>query len=97
MTQTCSHLDQIDAGAAPSSPGCEDCLRTGARWGRLRLCPSGGHVGSCDGSPNKPATAHFHSVGRPLIQSYGPGGDWVWCYRAEVAFVPDGVPSHSHP
>ena len=97
MSQTCSHLDQVDAGASPSSTGCEDGLRTGGRWVHLRMCLSCGHVGCCDSSPNKHATAHFHSVGHPLVQSYEPGEDWVWCYQDEFAFVLDGVPSHSHP
>jgi hypothetical protein len=37
MAQTCSHLDQVDEGATPSSTGCEDCLRIGARWVHLRM------------------------------------------------------------
>ncbi len=97
MTQTCSHLDEVDADSAPSSPGCEDCLRIGARWVHLRMCLSCGHVGCCDSSPNKHATAHFHSVGHPLVESYEPGEDWVWCYRDDFAFLLEGVPSHSHP
>ena len=97
MTQTCSHLDQVDLTATPSSTGCEDCLRVGGRWVHLRMCLSCGHVGCCDSSPNKHATAHFHAGGHPLIQSYEPGEDWVWCYRDELAFTLEGVPSHSHP
>ncbi len=96
MTQTCSHLDEVDAAAAPSSTGCEDCMRIGARWVHLRMCLSCGHVGCCDSSPNKHATAHFHSVGHPLIQSYEPGEDWWWCYTDEVAFTVAGKPTFSH-
>ena len=97
MTQNCSHLDQLDVTATPSSTGCEDCLRVGGRWVHLRMCRTCGHVGCCDDSPNKHATAHYHSVGHPLIQSYEPGEDWVWCYVDEFAFLLEGLPEHSHP
>ncbi len=97
MSQTCTHLDQVDVDSAPSSTGCEDCLRTGGRWVHLRMCLTCGHVGCCDSSPNKHATAHFRSGGHPLVQSYEPGEDWVWCYSDEFAFLLDGVPPHSHP
>ena len=97
MAQTCSHLDEVDPGAQPSSTGCEDCLRIGGQWVHLRMCLSCGHVGCCDSSPNKHATAHFSADGHPLVQSYEPGEDWVWCYRDEFGFLLDGVPSHSHP
>ena len=96
MTQTCSHLDQVDQTATPSSTGCEDCLRVGGRWVHLRMCRTCGHVGCCDDSPNKHATAHYHSGGHPLIQSYEPGEDWVWCYSDEVAFEIDGLPKYSY-
>jgi uncharacterized UBP type Zn finger protein len=97
MSQTCTHLDQVDVDAAPSSTGCEDCLKIGARWVHLRMCLTCGHVGCCDSSPNKHATAHFTSGSHPLVQSYEPGEDWVWCYSDGIAFLLEGVPSHSHP
>jgi len=97
MTRTCSHLDQVDITATPSSTGCEDCLRTGGQWVHLRMCQTCGHVGCCDDSPNKHATAHYHSAGHPLIQSYEPGEDWIWCYEDELGFTLADVPSYSHP
>jgi uncharacterized UBP type Zn finger protein len=96
MTQTCSHLDQVDSSAQPSSNGCEDCLRIGSSWVHLRMCRTCGHVGCCDDSPNKHATAHYHAGGHPLIQSYEPGEDWMWCYVDEVAFLLDGLPKYSY-
>ena len=66
MADQCSHLGQVDAEAEPSSPGCEDCLRDGSRWVHLRMCRVCGHVGCCDSSPNKHATAHFDATGHPL-------------------------------
>ncbi len=75
----CTHLDQI-RDVAPSSEGCEDCLRIGGRWVELRLCLTCGHVGCCDSSPNRHATAHARASGHPLIRPLGSGPDWIWCY-----------------
>jgi uncharacterized UBP type Zn finger protein len=96
MSSSCSHVDQL-VPVEPSSEGCEDCLRTGGRWLHLRMCLTCGHVGCCDSSPNRHATAHFHATEHPLVQSYEPGEDWVWCYVDELAFEVDGVASRSHP
>jgi uncharacterized UBP type Zn finger protein len=93
----CSHLDSILVPGA-NSTGCEDCMRIGGHWLHLRRCTSCGHVGCCDSSPNKHATAHHGATGHPLIQSYEPGEDWIWCYDDEVAFEIESMnPSPSHP
>jgi uncharacterized UBP type Zn finger protein len=55
-------------------------LRSGDDWVHLRLCLTCGHVGCCDESPNRHATAHFHAEGHPVIRSYEPGEDWAYCY-----------------
>ncbi len=75
----CGHLDQIHR-VTPSARGCEDCLRTGDRWVHLRICMTCGHVGCCDSSPNKHATAHHRTVGHPIVKSLEPGEHWGWCY-----------------
>ena len=85
-TSTCEHLGTIDADVTPSADGCEDCLREGGRWVHLRLCTECGHVGCCDSSPNKHATAHFHATKHPIMASAEPGEDWLWCFVDEVAF-----------
>ena len=73
MADTCTHLDQI-LDVAPSSTGCEDCLAAGRRdWVHLRVCQQCGHVGCCDNSPGRHATAHFHASGHPIIRSFEPG------------------------
>ena len=96
MTETvCSHLTEAK-DVTPSGNGCVECLAMGASWVHLRLCMTCGHVGCCDSSPNKHATAHFHSDGHPLVQSYEPGEDWWWCYADEVAFEVAGAASFSH-
>jgi len=49
--------------------GCEDCMRVGGRWVHLRECLTCGHVGCCDSSPNKHATAHFRATKHPIVSS----------------------------
>jgi uncharacterized UBP type Zn finger protein len=85
MKDKCEHLDQIQ-DVTPGAEGCEDCLRSGGRWLHLRLCLTCGHVGCCDSSPNKHATKHYHETKHPLIRSFEPGEEWVWCYADELFF-----------
>jgi hypothetical protein len=88
VAASCTHLDQIEVSALPEAiPGCEDCLKIGARWLHLRMCTSCGHIGCCDSSPNRHATAHAQGTGHPVIRSAEPGEDWFWCYQDEVAFA----------
>jgi uncharacterized UBP type Zn finger protein len=90
MTDVCTHLDTIHVTSLPENvPGCEDCLRIGGWWVHLRLCLSCGHVGCCDSSPNRHATAHARSSEHPIIRSLEPGEDWCWCYEDEIAFEVD--------
>ena len=65
---------------APADRGCRECLAMGDRWVHLRTCLHCGHVGCCDSSKNKHATAHFHATGHAVVQSAEPGEDWRWCY-----------------
>ena len=84
----CGHLDQIQ-DVQPSATGCEDCLRIGGEWVHLRMCLSCGHVGCCDNSPNRHATAHFNSTAHPLIRSAEPGEDWTYCYPDDLYMEAD--------
>jgi uncharacterized UBP type Zn finger protein len=93
---TCTHLDSIKLLELPDSvPGCEDCLREGGVWMHLRICLSCGHVGCCDDSPNRHATAHQQASGHPLIRSLEPGEDWTWCYQDEVAMLIPEIRGHT--
>jgi uncharacterized UBP type Zn finger protein len=85
---TCTHLNSITVTQLPESvAGCEDCLREGGVWLHLRICLECGHVGCCDDSPNRHATAHARSTTHPLIRSLEQGEEWVWCYDDEVAML----------
>ena len=82
---TCTHLDHVHVTELPDSvTGCEDCLQTGDGWLHLRICLECGHVGCCDSSPNKHATAHADETGHPIIRSLQPEEDWSWCYVDQV-------------
>ena len=95
MAADCSHLDTVTTEDA-SGDGCVECLATGGRWVHLRRCTSCGHVGCCDNSPGRHATAHFATTTHAIIQSFEPGEDWFWCYVDEVAFEIADAPSPSH-
>ena len=86
----CTHLDAIADVEPSTTEGCEDCLREGGQWVHLRLCLTCGHVGCCDSSPNRHASKHAAAAEHPLVQSFEPGEDWIWCYVDEVAMRPAG-------
>ncbi len=82
----CTHLEQVQITQLPESvEGCEDCLAMGGAWLHLRICLECGHVGCCDSSPNRHASAHAHASGHPIIRSLEPGETWSWCFTDEVA------------
>jgi hypothetical protein len=98
MSDSCHHLGDLAAQKGPTGDGCVECLATGSGWVHLRRCIECGHIGCCDSSPNKHATAHFRETTHPLIQSYEPGEDWLWCYADELGFEIDELRhSPSHP
>ncbi len=78
-SSSCPHVDQI-RDVEPRAVGCEECLVTGDRWVHLRLCLSCGHVGCCDSSPNRHASKHHDITGHPIMRSFEPGEDWMYCY-----------------
>ena len=87
MADQCTHLESIEVTAVPDEiAGCEECLKEGTRWVHLRMCQSCGHIGCCDNSPRRHATAHFNETEHPIIRSAEPGEDWSWCYVDELTF-----------
>lgn len=80
MSKKCTHIDQIK-DVKPNSDGCEDCKKSGDSWIHARVCMVCGHVGCCDSSKNQHARKHFEETGHPIIHSFEPGTDWLWCYE----------------
>lgn len=77
----CEHLSVAPKIVRANTPdGCEECLIEGTRWVHLRLCLSCGHVGCCESSVRKHATAHYHQTSHPVMRSIEPGEAWRWCY-----------------
>ncbi|MFE2140011.1 UBP-type zinc finger domain-containing protein, partial [Streptomyces sp. NPDC059466] len=85
--RSCSHLGEVtaDAGSFPgtggrteAAPGCAECTARGQRWVHLRLCLTCGHLGCCDSSRGKHATAHYERTGHPIARSAEEGETWAW-------------------
>ncbi|HXV91719.1 MAG TPA: UBP-type zinc finger domain-containing protein [Pseudonocardia sp.] len=90
--------EAIDPTVPPSGPGCVECDAAGGWWVHLRRCAACGHVGCCDSSPSRHATAHAAASGHRVVQSFEPGEDWFWDYVDERAFAgPELAPPHSRP
>ena len=70
-----------------SVAGCQDCLAEGTLWFHLRICLECGHVGCCDNSPERHATAHANASGHPVIRSLQPDEEWSWCYIDQVGMI----------
>jgi uncharacterized UBP type Zn finger protein len=86
--KTCTHLSTITVTELPASTdGCAECLAQGGVWLHLRICLECGHVGCCDDSPSRHATAHQQSTGHPIIRSLEPGEEWSWCYIDQIGMV----------
>jgi uncharacterized UBP type Zn finger protein len=87
----CSHAEDL-----PAPPGaaevCPDCALVGGRWVHLRRCLTCGHVGCCDSSPNRHATAHRQATGHPVVASAEPRETWAWCYPDQALLLPAPAP-----
>ena len=81
LSDPCPHDDETTIRTVERpARGCEDCLKIGGHWLHLRKCLSCGHVGCCDSSPNRHASAHFRRTSHPIVSSAEPGETWCWCY-----------------
>lgn len=90
--------DFINVLVPPVGDGCVECDRDGGWWVHLRRCAACGHVGCCDDSLNRHATAHFVETGHRIIQTFEPGEDWFWDYTiGDFAEGPALAPPRSHP
>lgn len=88
----------FDPAAAPSGTGCAECDAVDGWWVHLRRCAACGHIGCCDSSPAKHATAHYQQTGHRVMQSFEPGEDWFWDFEAgKMVDGPELAPPTSHP
>ncbi len=83
----CEHLTE-DEVPKLKDEGSEECLKSGQTWVELRACRTCGHVGCCDSTPGKHATAHYHETKHSTMQSFEPGDDWGWCYEHQKRIGP---------
>jgi MFS family permease len=92
----CGHLGETRE-VTPSDDGCHECLRDRTLYRELRICQTCGHVGCCDSSPGRHASAHHRESGHPLVRSFEPDENWFWCYPDRRQFdVPDAAAAPSH-
>ena len=83
MANECSHRNLLANAPAASGNGCEECLKAEQKWVELRICQTCGHVGCCDSTPGRHATAHFRQTGHPVMKTF-PDSKWAWCYVDET-------------
>ena len=84
----CSHRDHVKLVELPERVGgCGECLVAGETWLHLRICLECGHVGCCDQSPHRHATAHANATGHPIIRSLQPDEEWSWCYIDRIGML----------
>ena len=76
----CDDLEAFPAIDTVADPVCAPCLADGTPWVSLRQCLECGHVGCCDSSIGKHATAHFHETLHPVMESAQPDESWRWCF-----------------
>jgi uncharacterized UBP type Zn finger protein len=97
MAAACRHLDHVLVTELPRAvDGCAECLMAGTPWLHLRICLECGHVGCCDDSPFRHATAHARDSGHPIIRSIQPDEDWSWCYLDELTMIIPEVHGRPH-
>ncbi|MFY9884985.1 MAG: UBP-type zinc finger domain-containing protein [Candidatus Cybelea sp.] len=88
----------VNENVPPSGTGCVECMAEDSWWFHLRRCAECGHIGCCDQSLGKHATAHFRVTGHPIIASFEPGEGWFYDY--ETREFMEGrhlAPPRSHP
>ena len=81
----CAHMTTAPDPEPLTMQGCQACLEIGhTDWVHLRICLDCGHVGCCDSSPYRHATAHYADTSHPVMRSMQPGESWRWCYQDEL-------------
>ncbi|CAL9556145.1 UBP-type zinc finger domain-containing protein [Streptomyces sp. enrichment culture] len=81
----CTHADALPhPEPGPLTDTCPECRAAGTHPVQLRLCLTCGHVGCCDSSQGRHATAHYKESGHPVMRTFEPGEDWRWCFEDHV-------------
>lgn len=89
LSRPCAHVTaELPRYVQRPPAGCEDCLKIGGEWVQLRICLNCGHVGCCDNSPNRHATAHHRATKHPVITSGEAGETWSYCYTDDKMLSP---------
>jgi hypothetical protein len=85
-------MTDIDRTVPPSGTGCVECDAASPQgwWLHLRRCATCGHIGCCDDSLARHASAHYRETEHSIIQSFEPGEDWFYDYRSDQ--TGDGPP-----
>jgi uncharacterized UBP type Zn finger protein len=83
----CTHLKGLQPVAPGSTRGCEDCLKIGDTWTRLRICLVCGHIGCCDNSKNKHARRHFEETDHAMVLSFEPRELWMYCFADDEIYI----------
>ena len=93
-----STKERVNPVAKPSGTKCVECEQEKSWWLHLRRCAQCGHIGCCDSSPGQHATRHYKETGHSIMQSFEPGEEWFWDYKAarEVTCPTLALPHH-HP
>jgi uncharacterized UBP type Zn finger protein len=90
LSSPCEHVTaEMPRHVHRPPPGCPDCLAMGGRWVHLRICLTCGHVGCCDSSPNRHATAHNRATKHPVVTSGEVGETWAYCYPDDAMLSAD--------
>jgi ubiquitin-hydrolase Zn-finger-containing protein len=90
--------DAVNPTIPPSGTGCVECTAHDGWWVHLRRCTACGHIGCCDDSLARHASAHWQETGHPIIRSFEPGEDWFWNYDTDQYYDgPELMPPHSRP
>ncbi|WP_344068788.1 UBP-type zinc finger domain-containing protein [Streptomyces crystallinus] len=77
----CPHVAELPRPEpAPRTHTCPRCEAAGTHHVQLRLCLVCGHVGCCDSSPMRHATAHHLETGHAVMRTLEEGEDWRWCF-----------------
>ncbi len=84
-------------GPRPAVPDASSAMPSTA-GGSICGCAYCGHIGCCDSSPAKHASAHARETGHRVIQSFEPGESWfLGLRRGGYVDGPDLAPPVSHP